>query len=70
MSHLQHMKYEIPLTGQTVDTNDGAGGVARDVGMAVAGFVTLFGVTGAAAFLYNRAKRAAGVEANQQIPGV
>lgn len=64
------VKYPIPLVDQEVDTDDGASGVAMPVVKATAGFVTLFGATGLATWAYNRIRTAAGVEKNQQIPGV
>ncbi|RNJ25470.1 sugar kinase [Halosegnis longus] len=63
------VSYEIPFTNQEVDTSD-AGESAQNMGEATLGFLTLFGITAGAAFLFNRGKAAAGVDGETEIPGV
>lgn len=63
------MEFEIPVADAEVDTSDLSGSL-KSVGGAVAGFVALFGSVGIATYLYNRVKNLAGVEGQQNIPGV
>lgn len=63
------VEYTIPFTGQEVDSDDPDGSAVRVV-YAVLAMLTLFGVTSAAAFLFQRSKQMLGVEGDAQIPGV
>ncbi|SFH07495.1 hypothetical protein SAMN04488063_0098 [Halopelagius inordinatus] len=63
------VQFKIPFVDLTVDTTDPSGS-AMNFGGAVAGIIALFGATGVATYVYNRAKSVAGVEGEQQIPGV
>lgn len=63
------VKFPIPLTGQEVDTDDGASGVGMSYGLAILAMTSLAAVAGVGTFAFNRIRDAAGVE-EVQIPGV
>ena len=63
------VSYEIPFTGQEIDSSDPSGSL-MNAGESVASFATLFAVVGAATYGYNRLKAGAGVSGEQNIPGV
>ena len=62
------VSYEIPFAGQEVDTSDPSGSL-MNMGESIAAFGTLFVITSAAAYAYNRMKAAAGVDSEVDIPG-
>lgn len=64
------MEYTIPFTdGQEVSTSNPSGSLVN-IGESIAAFGTLFVITSAAAYGYNRMKTAAGVDGQAQVPGV
>jgi hypothetical protein len=63
------MKVDIPLTENDIDTDDPTGS-GKSLFAAMAGFVALFGVIGAASWAYQRMTELAGVDGDQNIPGV
>lgn len=64
------MEFTIPIADQEVSTDDGAGDAAGSVVAALVSFLALFGVVGAASYVYNRMKDVAGVDGETEIPGV
>jgi hypothetical protein len=63
------MEYNIPIVDEEVSTDD-TESVTMPIFGALMGFLTLFGVIGAATYLFNRAKEMAGVDGETEIPGV
>lgn len=61
--------YTIPFVDKEIDTSE-PGESAQNSVLAVASFATLFAVVGVATYGYNRIKSLAGVEGDQDIPGV
>jgi len=62
------MEYNIPIVEAEVDSGDPDGSVMRVVG-AVLGFLTLFGIVGAASYVFNKTRDAIGVE-DTEVPGI
>ena len=63
------MEFTIPIVDEEVSTDD-AGSSGMSIVGAVLGFLTLFGVVGAATYVFQRAKEVAGVDGETEIPGV
>jgi len=63
------MKVDIPLTGNDLDTDDPAES-GKSLAAAVMGFLALFGVVGAASYIYNRTTELAGMSGETDVPGI
>lgn len=61
--------YTVPVVDTEVDSDDPDGSVMNVVG-AILGFLTLFGIVGAASYAFNRAKEAVGVDGDASVPGI
>jgi hypothetical protein len=62
------MEFSIPVVDEDVSTDD-AGESGKNIVGAILGFLTLFGVVGAASYAYNQVRDAVGVD-ETSIPGV
>lgn len=63
------VQQEVPLVGATVDTNDWSG-TGEELGIGTVVIMIFFIMVGVATYGYNRITDLAGVDGEQEIPGV